>query len=79
MPENCKIIIDYVNTIIKNSSRMPDFWVSDLKSIIHTLQSPDPKSFMADITKNPNEDKMILLQKWMNLYGELLQNWHKLL
>lgn len=74
-----KLIINHVNTVMENSSEMPDFCINDMRSIISTLNSPDPKFFMADITKNHREDKMVILQKWMNLYGQLLQEWHKLL
>ncbi len=76
-------VVNYItNFILENSSGMPDFWVNYAKSIINDLSSPSPELFMADITKNPKEErekKMLILQKWMNLYGQLLQEWHKLL
>jgi len=73
-----RAIINHINNIIANSSGMPDFWINDMKSITSALGSPDPKLFMADIIKNHREDRMVILQKWMNLYGQLLQEWHKL-
>ena len=53
--------------------------INDIKSIIYSLNSPDPKSFMVDIAKNQEENKMAILQKWIGLYGQLLKEWHKLL
>lgn len=71
-------VANYVNNLLKSSSNMPDFWINDMKYIINDLSSPDPKLFLADITKKPINDKMAILQKWMGLYGQLLKEWHKL-
>ncbi len=69
---------NHIATILENSDGMPDFWINDMKSIIHELISPNPKFFMADITKNPSENNIAFLQKWMNLYGRMLKEWNKL-
>ncbi len=83
METQCKTmareIADYTNNQLKDHPDLPDFWKDDMQSIVTTLNSPDPKLFMADVTKNPNENKTLILQKWIYLYGQLLKDWHKLL
>ncbi|MFA6076923.1 MAG: hypothetical protein WC735_02505 [Candidatus Paceibacterota bacterium] len=74
-----KIVTDHVNNILKNSPEMPDFWISDMNSMISELEFSDPKFFMDNITKSPNKNRLTILQKWMGLYGQLLQVWYKLL
>jgi hypothetical protein len=72
-------IANRINKTLEENPDMPDFWIKDMRSIINDLNTPDPQLFMADITKNPTDGKMKVLQKWMGLYGQLLREWGKLI
>ena len=71
-------IVNNINTILKRNPEMPDFWMNDMRAIVNTLNYPNPKLFLSDITKDNKENKMAIFQKWMHLNGQLLKEWHKL-
>ena len=70
---------EYIDNILQTTPGIPDFWVKDMEAIINDLNSPDPRKFMYDITKDYREDRMIILQKWIGFFGQLLQGWDKLI
>lgn len=72
-----KSISNYSKHLSNTNTSVAEPWRKDMEELSKTIDNPDTNSFMSDITKDPNENKMEICRNWLNMFGRLLINWHK--
>lgn len=81
--ELCRKITTMSSTQIQHiadtNKNIGDLWNEDVENIARELGDADTKSFLQDVTKNESSDAILVFQKWLSLYGKLLQCWHKII